>query len=218
MSPSQPIPRPTIRRLSLYLREVERAIEQGAESTSSRQLGMALGLADTQVRKDLARFGQFGHPGVGYSTSELAARLRTILGKDQAWNVAIIGAGKIGQAMMSYGRYGEEGFNVVAVFDRDPAKIGTLVSGHEVLAIEDAAATIKEMGIRLAILAVPAGVAQELADTIIGAGVRGLLNFAPIRLEVEEAVTVVSVDFTAALEELAFRMSLDSKEAFDESV
>lgn len=216
MSPSSNISRRTIKRLSLYLREVERAVGNGEHHTNSRQLGVALGVADTQVRKDLGCFGQFGQPGVGYATGELANRLRSILGKDHAWAVAIVGAGNIGQAMMGYGRYGDEGFNIKAVFDSDPAKVGTIVGGYTVEAIEDLAKIVAEKSIQLAILAVPAEAAQDLADTLSEAGVRGLLNFAPLRLDVDESMTVVSVDFTAALEEVAFRMSLGTKESFDE--
>ena len=216
MSTSSSISRRTIKRLSLYLREVERAIEHGEENTNSRQLGTALGVADTQVRKDLGCFGQFGHPGVGYGTAELAARLRSILGKDRVWRVAIVGAGNIGQAMMGYGRYGEEGFTIVAVFDCDPNKVGTKIREHTIESIENIAATVAEKSIQLAIIAVPAEAAQGLADTLTAVGVRGLLNFAPIRLDVDESITVVSVDFTAALEEVAFRMSLGTKEAFNE--
>lgn len=216
MSPPQHIPKPTIKRLSLYLREVDRRIELGEQSASSRQLGLALGLADTQVRKDLACFGQFGHPGVGYATTELASRLRVILGKDRKWNVAIVGAGKIGQAIMGYARFEEEGFNTVAVFDADEEIIGTKLAGHDVCSMTGLGDIIQGQKVRLAIVAVPANVAQEVADRLVEEGVLGILNFAPIRLELDAAVSVVNVDFTAAIEELAFQVSLGFKGLLDE--
>ena len=216
MAPPQHIPKPTIKRLSLYLREIDRRVEHGEQRTSSRQLGVALGLADTQVRKDLACFGQFGHPGVGYSTSELAARLRTILGKDHVWNVAIVGAGKIGQAIMGYGRFGEEGFNTIAVFDGNEKIVGSEISGHMVHSMSSLDDVIGKLDVRLGIVAVPEEVAQEVASRLVEAGVSGILNFAPIRLDVDAGVNVVNVDFTAAIEELAFKVSLGIKESFDE--
>lgn len=216
MSPPQHIPKPTIKRLSLYLREVDRRIELGEQSASSRQLGLALGLADTQVRKDLACFGQFGHPGVGYATTELASRLRVILGKDHKWNVVIVGAGKIGQAIMGYARFEEEGFNTVAVFDADEEIIGMKLAGHDVCSMTDLGDIIQGQKVRLAIVAVPANVAQDVADRLVEEGVLGILNFAPIRLELDAAVSVVNVDFTAAIEELAFQVSLGFKGLLDE--
>ena len=216
MVPPQNIPKPTIKRLSLYLREVERRLEAGEQSTSSRQLGLSLGVADTQVRKDLAHFGQFGHPGVGYSTGALASRLRTILGKDHAWNVAIVGAGKIGQAIMGYVRFAEEGFNTVAVFDANASLAGTSIAGHEVQPMSKLSETIGARDIRIGIVAVPADVAQDVATLLVEAGVAGILNFAPIRLDVDAGVNVVNVDFTAAIEELAFQVSLGTKGSLDE--
>ena len=216
MAPPQHIPKPTIKRLSLYLREIDRRVEHGEENTSSRQLGVALGFADTQVRKDLAYFGQFGHPGVGYDTSVLASQLRIILGKDQTWNVAIVGAGKIGQAIMGYARFEEEGFNTIAVFDADERIVGSNLSGHDVYSMDDLDLIIGEQDARLGIVAVPADVAQDVANRLVAAGVCGILNFAPIRLEVDKGVNVVDVDFTAAIEELAFQVSLGFKEPIDD--
>ena len=130
MSGRTPIPIPTIKRLTLYLREIDRQIGLGENRLNSRKLGMAAGVADTQVRKDLACFGQFGQSGVGYRTEDLGDQIRTILGKDRTWNAALIGAGKIGQALMGYGRFRREGFEVAAVFDHDEEVIGRKVKGH----------------------------------------------------------------------------------------
>ena len=210
------IPKPTIKRLTRYLREIERQLELGVDRLNSRKLGQAAGVADTQVRKDLACFGQFGQPGVGYSTHDLGQRLRTILGKDRTWNAAVVGAGKIGQALMGYARFRHEGFEVAAVFDNDEKVIGQKYEGHHVRPMSDLDRIVSEREILLGIVAVPEVAAQEVADKLVDAGVQGILNFSPIRLDVHQQVSVASVDFTAALEQLAFQVSLGIKGSLDE--
>jgi redox-sensing transcriptional repressor len=219
------IPEPTVRRLSLYLREL-RIREDSAQTTiSSKKLGQALGFTDAQVRKDLALFGQFGQPGVGYDINELIERLRKILGKDRRWNACIVGAGNIGRALLPYGRFRREGFDIVAIFDRDPAVVGTKIGDHVVRPLDEIRATVREHGVRIGIIAVPGEAAQETADRLVQAGVTGLLNFAPRRLEVPEPagprggerISVVNVDFTVALEQLAFQMSFSTKGASDDA-
>ncbi len=202
------IPRPTVKRLSLYLRELEAKAEHAQETISSKELGEVLGLTDAQVRKDLACFGQFGHPGIGYRISELTTELRRILGTDRRWNAAIVGAGNIGRALMPYGRFQRKGFDIVAIFDCDQAVIGTAVAGHRVRPMSDLQPLIQERDIKIGIVAVPADHAQDVANRLIAAGVLGILNFAPIRLDVHDAVSVVSVDFSLSLEQLAFQISL----------
>ena len=161
------IPRPTIKRLSLYLRELELRGGQNQQTTSSKQLGSALGLTDAQVRKDLAYFGQFGHPGIGYQVGELTGQLRKILGTDRKWNAAVVGAGNIGRAVMAYARFGRQGFDIVTIFDNDPAVVGTSIAGRRVRPMEDIGALVRERDIKIGILAVPAGAAQAVADTPI---------------------------------------------------
>lgn len=207
------IPEPTVRRLSLYLRELREREESGQSTMSSKQLGEALGLTDAQVRKDLAIFGQFGHPGVGYRTAELIERIRKILGKDHAWHACIVGAGNIGRALMPYGRFRRDGFDIVAIFDRDPAVIGTQVGDHRVRPLEDLPTLVKSRDIKIGIITVPAEAAQETANRLLEAGVIGLLNFAPRRLDVGHRASVVNVDFSVALEQLAFQISLGPKGA-----
>src|SRR5262245_44300564 len=126
------IPRPTVKRLSLYLRELEALAGRSQETISSKQLGDALGLTDAQVRKDLACFGQFGHPGVGYRVPDLIGQLRRILGTDHKWHAAVVGAGNIGRALMAYPRFIRKGFDIVAVFDSDPKVVGQEVCNHKV--------------------------------------------------------------------------------------
>jgi len=212
----QKIPKPTVRRLSLYLRELEELAEREQRTISSRQLGDRLGLTDTQVRKDLACFGQFGQSGIGYRVDELIGELKKILGTDRVWHAAIVGAGNIGRALMPYARFGRKGFDIVAVFDNDPAVIGRTVANHRVRSLDDLPALVKERDVKIGIIAVPATAAQQAAEKLIAAGVVGILNFAPVRLEVHEAVSVVSVDFLQSLEQLAFQVSLDLKGMLEE--
>lgn len=217
MSQRSRIPRPTVKRLSLYLRELEGLEAQGDATISSKQLGEALGLTDAQVRKDLAFFGQFGHPGIGYRVPELAAQLRKILGTDRRWNAAIVGAGNIGRALMPYTRFARKGFDIVAIFDADEKVVGTTVAGHRVRHVRELPDLVCERDVRIGIIAVPAEAAQEVADRLIDAGVRGILNFAPVRLAVDERVSIVSVDFSRALEQLAFQVSLGMTGSLEEA-
>ena len=181
------VPAPAVRRLSLYLRELEGVLKQDGRTISSKQLGQALGLTDAQVRKDLAYFGQFGQPGIGYPVDELVARIRAILGTDRAWNALLVGAGNLGRALVRYRGFIEKDFHIVAVFDNNPAKIGERVGGQdglEILSLDKLQSIIAERDIRMAIIAVPAEVAQELVDRLVGVGIQGILNFAPAALSV----------------------------------
>ena len=202
------IPRPAVKRLSLYLRELEAQAEANKTTISSRQLGDALDLTDAQVRKDLAYFGQFGHPGVGYRIQELTGELRHILGTDRQWPSVVVGAGNIGRAVARYGRLSSKGFEVVAVFDSDPAIVGTEIAGHVVRPVDELADVVRELAVAIGLLAVPASEAQSVADALVTAGIKGILNFAPRRLNVNDNVAIVSVDLTVSLEQLAFKIAL----------
>jgi redox-sensing transcriptional repressor len=211
------IPRPAARRLSLYLRELTSRLEEGERTVSSKALGRSLGLTDAQVRKDLALFGQFGHPGRGYEITELVDSLRRIMGRDREWRACVVGAGNIGRALVSYDRFRREGFRILAVFDADPALAGREVGGIRIRALSELAAVVAAEGIQLGIVAVPRDAAQQVADALVAAGVRGILNFAPRRIEVREGIGIVSVDFTVALEQLAFQVASGAGgEGFDE--
>jgi redox-sensing transcriptional repressor len=214
--PRGKIPRPTVKRLSLYLRELEALADADQPTISSKQLGAALGLTDAQVRKDLAYFGQFGHPGIGYRVAELTGRLRQILRADRTWSAAVVGAGNIGRALMAYDRFRRKGFAIVAAFDNDPGVIGQTVAGHQVRPLEELPRVVAELDIKIGIVTVPAAAAQQVADALIEAGVTGILNFAPVRLDVHDAVSVTSVDFSVALEQLAFQVSLGLTGSLDE--
>lgn len=202
------VPNPAVRRLSLYLRQLETFAKSNRRTISSKQLGQSLGLTDAQVRKDLAYFGQFGHPGVGYRVEKLIHHLRHILGTDKTWPVALVGAGNLGRALLSYKGFETRGFRLVAVFDNDRSKVGVRQGGFVVQPMEELASTIQRMSIRLAILAVPAEAAQGVADLLMACGIRGLLNFAPIALRVPPNVALNSVDLAVQLEQLSFQVNV----------
>ena len=209
MEQSRPesIPNPAVRRLSLYLRQLEAVQRKGRRTISSKQLGESLRLTDAQVRKDLAYFGQFGHPGIGYKVEDLILQLRKILGTDKPWNVVLVGAGNIGRALSAYRGFNAKGFHVVAVFDNDPGKVGRKLGSFTIQPLSQIAGVVRAQNVRLGILAVPADSAQDVADRLIDAGVRGLLNFAPVSLSVPQEVALNTVDMAVQLEQLAFQVT-----------
>src|SRR6187551_3039751 len=209
-SRSEPIPNPAVRRLSLYLRQLEAFRRKDRRTISSKQLGESLGLTDAQVRKDLAYFGQFGHPGIGYRVDDLIGQVRRILGTDKTWNVILVGAGNLGRALSAYRGFEAKGFRLVAVFDKDPGKVGKRLGPFTIEALSDAPDTIAKQNIRLAMLAVPAEEAQTVADQLIDAGVRGLLNFAPVSITVPSHVALNAVDLAVQLEQLSFQVSFSA--------
>ena len=200
--------RASVGRLSLYLRRLESLLREGTTKVSSGTLGAALGVTDAQVRKDLAYLGHLGHPGVGYAAPELAAAIRQALGVDREWQVALAGVGNLGRALLRYRGFTERGFRITALFDADPAKVGQRIEGLEVHPPEAMARLLPVLGVELGILTVPAESAQASADAMASAGVRGLLTFAPGVLRLPAGVSVVSVDLTVQLEQLAFLVQL----------
>jgi redox-sensing transcriptional repressor len=206
------IPNPAVRRLSLYLRQLEGFKRKDRRTISSKQLGESLGLTDAQVRKDFAYFGQFGHPGIGYRVDDLIAQVRHILGTDKTWNVLLVGAGNLGRALMAYRGFASKGFRLVAVFDNDAGKIGKRQGSFTVQPLEQLAETVRAQQIRFAILAVPADAAQDVADQLIEAGVRGLLNFAPVSITVPANIALNAVDLAVQLEQLSFQVSISQLE------
>ncbi len=201
------IPKPTAQRLSLYLRELEHRAAEGRRTVSSRQLGNATGTTDAQVRKDLGIVGNPGQPGVGYNIGALIAAIRAVIGVVHPWRAALVGAGNIGRALLAYRRFPEAGFEIAAVFDQAAGVVGTRVSGMSVRPMRDLKEIVEREGIRMGIIAVPPEAAQSVADAMVAAGVRGILNFAPRRLDCAAQVPTVDVDFRSALERLAFEMS-----------
>jgi len=207
---SEPVPNPAVRRLSLYLRQLEAFKRKDRRTVSSKQLGESLGLTDAQVRKDFAYFGQFGHPGIGYRVDDLIAQVKRILGTDKTWNVLLVGAGNLGRALLAYRGFDQKGFRLVAVFDADTTKVGKKHGGFAIQPLSEMAATVQKQNIKLAMIAVPADNAQEVADQLVAAGVRGLLNFAPVSLTVPQDVALNAVDLAVQLEQLSFQVSLSS--------
>ena len=200
--------RASVGRLSLYLRRLEGLLREGATKVSSGTLGEALGVTDAQVRKDLAYLGHLGHPGVGYTATELIAAIRRALGIDREWSVALVGVGNLGRALLRYRGFADRGFRIVALFDADPAKVGQRVDDLEVHAPAAMGRVLPSLGVELGVLTVPAASAQAVADAMVSAGVRGLLTFAPGVLRLPAGVRVVSVDLTVQLEQLAFLVQL----------
>jgi redox-sensing transcriptional repressor len=199
-------PKAVVGRVSLYLRQLESYQRQGCTTISSSQLGEPLSIKNAQVRKDLAFFGQFGHPGIGYRIDELIEALRHILGIDHDWPLALVGLGNLGRALLKYRGFRTRGFHVVALFDNDPEKIGQSHDGLIVEPIESLRKVVALRKINLAILCVPAEVAQRVADLLVAGGIRGILNFAPVPLVVPPSVNLVAVDLSIQLENLAYKV------------
>lgn len=198
------VPKAVVSRLSLYLRELQHLLRNGDLTTNSTQLGQLLGFTDAQVRKDLAYFGQFGYPGIGYRCEELVAAIKKILGTDRQWPVALVGAGNLGRALIGYRGFGHQGFRVVAAFDVDSQKIGSDIDGVPVFHLRDIQTVARERGAKLGVVAVPAPFAQEVADQLVLAGMVGILNFAPVTLNLPPTVHMVAVDLAIELEQLSF--------------
>jgi redox-sensing transcriptional repressor len=199
-------PKAVVGRMSLYLRQLEAYHRQGLQTVSSSQLGEPLSIKNAQVRKDLAFFGQFGHPGVGYSIEELIGTLRHILGIDHDWPLALVGLGNLGRALLRYRGFRTRGFHVVALFDNDTSKIGQKFDGLIVEPIESLRKTVALRKIKLALLCVPVEAAQRVADVLVASGIGGILNFAPIPLPVPAHVNLVPVDLSVQLENLAYKV------------
>jgi redox-sensing transcriptional repressor len=198
------IPTPAVYRLSFYLRQLEAFQHADKHTISSKQLGDALNYTDAQVRKDLAYFGQFGHPGVGYRVEELIAQL----GTDKVWNVLLVGAGNLGRALIAYRGFLRKGFKLSAIFDADERKVGQAFGDLTVQSMEKLAAIAADQNIKLAIMSVPGEAAQAVADRLVAAGIRGILNFAPVSISVPADVSIQGVDLAVQLEQLSFKMSL----------
>ncbi len=195
-----------MRRLSHYLRSLEGFPETGG-TVSSEELAARGQTTAAQVRKDLSHFGSFGKRGLGYQVDELRDRLRGILGIDRAWRVALVGAGRIGLALFEYPAFRSRGFDCVAIFDSDPEKVGQVWGDQVIRSPDDFEDAIAELDVELVILALPAEGAQEVAMRAVDAGVKGILNFAPIRLNVPPRVPVEDVNLVMELEALSFQIT-----------
>lgn len=198
------IPDATIGRLTAYSRFLKEAEEKGISTVSSQNIAEATGVTPAQVRKDLAYFGEFGTRGVGYNPKELYNYIMKILGLDKKWNVAIFGAGNLGTALSQYRGFLERGFEIVCMFDTDPEKVGKKLNDIDIFHLDELKEKAKELNIELAIVAVPAQAAQEVVNLIVEAGIRGIINFAPVNIFVPDNIVLRRVDLASQLEYLTY--------------
>jgi len=201
------IPIPSLNRLPLYYRYLLEAREQRLSVVSSEMLGDAAGVPAAQVRKDLGYLGEFGRPGIGYDVAEMQRRLAELLGLATEKEVVVVGAGRLGSAIAAYPGFATYSLRIAALFDKDPSKVGSKVGELEVLDADDLPSFVRGRGIQMAILAVPAAAAQQVARRMVEAGIRAIMNFAPVKLEVPSGVVVSNEDLAARLATLSFRMT-----------
>lgn len=197
----------TVRRLSHYYRVLEEMEGEGRRLISSHRLAELEGVTSAQVRKDLSCFGSFGRRGLGYNVAHLRREIRTILGLDRRWRVAVVGVGNLGSALVLYRGFAKQGFDVVAAFDRDPARIGQRVGDVTVRDIAELPAAARVPGFEMGVIATPLRGAQEVADALVAAGVRAILNLAPRKLFVPPHVALRNVDMTVEFETLSFALT-----------
>lgn len=198
-----------VRRLPLYARSLRYLLQEGIESVSSQELGDRINVTAAQIRKDLSYFGEFGKQGIGYDVRKLLQHIEDILGLTQEWPVALIGIGHLGEAIARYEGFRQQGIRIAGLFDSNPTKIGKVINGMTVQSFDDAEQVIREQGIRLAIIAVPARSAQQVADRLVMAGVRAILSYAPTVLQVPEGVWVRYIDPVAILHSMTYYLARD---------
>jgi len=198
------IPDIIIGRLPIYLRALQRMADKGVQTTSSQELGERVGISAAQIRKDISQFGEFGKQGTGYRISFLIDKLREIMKIDRIWDVAVVGAGDMGHALARYPGFVNRGFRIAMVFDNDQSKVDQQIGEFVVQDTSSMSEAIKEAGIQVAMLTVPAAAAQEVTDMLIKAGVKAILNYAPISLSVPEDVRVQHIDPATHLQRMTY--------------
>jgi redox-sensing transcriptional repressor len=201
------IPEMTVRRLSIYSRCLAQLDEDGVKTISSQELAERFHLNSAQVRKDLAYFGEFGIRGIGYYVANLRAELSRLLGLDREWRVVLVGFGNLGSALFHYRGFARQGFRIGAIVDDDPAKAGRRVNDLEILPLAELPRVVKQEGLQIGVIAVPGEAAQPVADRLVVAGIRAILNFAPARLKVPKDVRLQNVDLSIELENLSFHLA-----------
>jgi redox-sensing transcriptional repressor len=197
----------TVRRLSLYLRFLEEFEAEGRETVSSEALAARGGTTSAQVRKDLSFFGSFGKRGLGYAVPELVHQLQEILGLRRNYRVAMVGAGKIGSALVQYRGFLQRGFEIVSIFDADSAKVGKAWNGLTVRDVKELDTELKRLPVDIAVIVTPGEAAQGVADRVVAAGVKAILNFAPVQLTVPDDVVVKTVNLALELETLSYALT-----------
>lgn len=201
---AEKIPDIIITRLPVYLRALQRMADNGVTTTSSQELGERVGISAAQIRKDISQFGEFGKQGTGYSIPYLIDKLREILKVDRMWDVIIVGAGAMGHALARYQGFANRGFNVVMVFDNDKTKVGQKIGDFTIEDIDNLVEKVRAANIKIAMLTLPASAAQGVADKLIEAGVRAILNYAPISLSVPKNVRVQHIDPATHLQRMTY--------------
>lgn len=201
---SKTIPDIVIGRLPIYLRSLQRMMDEGRFVTSSQELGERLGISAAQIRKDLSQFGEFGKQGTGYTIEFLIEQIREILHIDRVWDVVVIGAGDIGHAIANYDGFNQRGFKVSMIFDNDPQIIGNKLNGFTVLDSNNMKAEVEKAGVKIAMLTVPASVAQEVTNELVEGGVKAILNYAPVNLNVPPEVRVQYIDPATHLQRMTY--------------
>ncbi len=200
------VPDIIVSRLPVYLRALQYMAINGSTTTSSQELGEKVGISAAQIRKDLSQFGEFGKQGTGYHIQFLTERLQQILKVDKVWDVVLVGMGELGHAILRYQGFSHRGFQIVACFDSDPAKVGTQVGPYTIGNVSDIADVVKNAGIKMAMLCVPATAAQPVTDKLVEAGIKGILNYAPVSLTVPNNVRVQYIDPVIGLQRMVYYM------------
>ena len=198
------VPEVVVARLPQYARVLGRLLEEGIEVVNSQQLGERLQVTPAQIRKDLSYFGRFGKQGRGYSVRHLLEQLKDILGLNSSWNVAVVGVGRLGKAILSYPGFTSDGFHLVAAFDNDPEVIGQAVGQLTVQPMEILDAVVREKQVSIAIVAVPSRHTQGVVDRLVGSGVRAILNYTPIAPYVREGVKIRNIDPVLSLQSMTY--------------
>ncbi len=204
MAVEEEIPGIVVGRLPIYLRALSFMANEGTQVTSSHELGKRLSISAAQIRKDLSHFGEFGKQGTGYNVTYLRDQLKRILHVDHEWPMALIGIGDLGHALAHYGGFVDRGFRIVALFDNDPAKIGQRVADQEIMPMDRLPDVVRERGIRVAMIAVPAAHAQKVAEMCIACGIQSILNYAPITLSLPDGVHVQYIDPVTHLQRMTY--------------
>jgi redox-sensing transcriptional repressor len=200
----KPIPDIVVGRLPLYLRALQHMIFEGRQLTSSQEMGERLGLSAAQIRKDLSHFGEFGKQGTGYNIEFLTEQLERILKVDRVWTMIVVGAGDIASAIARYQGFANRGFKITHIFDNDPQKIGQRIGPFTIMDIAQLGASIQAENIKIAMIAVPAAYAQSVADQLVSAGVKAILNYAPVNINVPLGVWVEYTDPVTHLQHMTY--------------
>ena len=204
MRDSKPVPDIVIGRLPIYLRALTHMLDEGQQITASKEMAERLGISSAQIRKDLSHFGEFGKQGMGYDIAHLRDQIKRILKVDRIWDAALVGAGDLGHAIVQYGGFEGRGFRVACVFDNNPQKIGRRLGRFQICDVAEMSEKLEEMGIKVAIVAVPANAAQAVVNDLIDGGIKAILTYAPITVSVPPDVRVQYTDPVTHLQRMTY--------------